>query len=249
MNAGFVDRFSELAEAYRAGRPAYPPTLFAALAALAPGRDLAWDVGTGNGQAAVALAAHFTRVHATDPSERQIAEAKPHERVSYVVEQAEHVSLPDGSVDLIVAAQSLHWFDLDRFYSEARRVLKPSGILAAFGYDWMYVTHEIDEAINERVLPPLAPYWAPQNRLLWDGYRSIPFPGDVIRIGAFAIYLDWSFGEVRDYVRSWSAVRDLIGAGGEEVLADALRHLETLWGEERRRVVMPLYLRVAALSD
>ena len=248
MSGGFIDRFSELAGAYRQGRPDYPDELFEALAALAPGRELAWDCGTGSGQAALGLAQHFARVHASDPSERQLAEARPHERVSYSVEPAESVSLPDGSADLVLAAQSLHWFDLDLFYAEARRVLKPGGILAAAGYDWMYVSPELDAAINRRLLPPLAPHWAPQNRILWDGYRSIPFPGEEIRIGAFAIYLDWRFEDIRSYVLSWSAVRDFIAAGGGEALAGILDEIEALWGEGRRRAVMPLHLRAARIS-
>jgi SAM-dependent methyltransferase len=36
-----------------------------------------------------------------------------------------------GSIDLIVVAQALHWFDLQRFYKEVRRVLKNNGVLAA----------------------------------------------------------------------------------------------------------------------
>lgn len=249
MSGGFTDRFSELAAAYRQGRPSYPAELFEALAALAPARDLAWDAGTGNGQAAVGLAAHFARVHATDPSQRQLAEAVPDGRVSYALEKAESVSLGEGSADLVLAAQSLHWFDLDRFYAEAKRVAKPGGILAAIGYDWMYVTPAIDRAINERLLPPLAPYWAPQNRLLWDGYRSIPFPGEEIRIGAFAIYLNWSFEELRFYATSWSAWRDLAAAGGGSVMDEALGRIGDLWGSGRRRVVLPLHLRVATLAD
>lgn len=248
MSAPFIDRFSGFAESYRQGRPGYPPHLFEALAALAPGRELAWDCGTGNGQAAVGLARHFARVHATDPSERQIAEAMPQERVTYRVERAEDVSLPDASVDLAVAAQAMHWFDLDLFYNEVRRVLKPGGVLAAFGYDWMYVSPEIDRAINERLLPLLAGHWAPQNRLLWDGYRSISFPGEEIRLGAFAIYLDWSFEEVRAYISSWSALRDFAAAGGEETIEAGLAEVGRLWGEGRRRVIMPLHLRVARLG-
>jgi SAM-dependent methyltransferase len=248
MSRGFIDRFSELAGAYRHGRPPYPDALFEALAALVPRRDLAWDCGTGSGQAAIGLARHFASVHATDPSERQLAEAMTHDRVSYALERAECSSLPDASADLALAAQSIHWFDLALFYAEARRVLKPGGILAATGYDWMYVSPEIDRALNQRVLPPLASYWAPQNRLLWEGYRSIPFPGEEIRIGAFAIHLDWSFADLRSYIMSWSAVRDLVAGEGMAAIEDALRDVGRLWGEERRRVVMPLHLRVARLG-
>jgi SAM-dependent methyltransferase len=248
MSAPFVDRFSDIADAYRHGRPGYPPHLFAALAALAPGRELAWDCGTGSGQAAVGLARHFDHVHATDPSERQIAQAVAHERVIYRVERAEAASLPDASADLALAAQAMHWFDLDAFYAEVARVLKPGGVLAALGYDWMYVSPEIDRAINERLLPPLAGHWAPQNQLLWDGYRSIPFPGEEIRLGAFAVHLEWSFEEVRGYISSWSALRDFAAAGGKETIDEALAEIGRLWGEGRRPVVMPLHLRVARLG-
>jgi len=77
MAAGFIDKFSEAAEDYRRSRPTYPDSIFRALTAVAPGHDLAWDCGTGNGQAALGLARHFAAVNATDPSPQQIAQARP----------------------------------------------------------------------------------------------------------------------------------------------------------------------------
>ena len=64
----FKDLFSRQSADYARFRPTYPPVLFAWLAAQAPARRLAVDVGTGNGQAAVALAAHFERVIGVEPS-------------------------------------------------------------------------------------------------------------------------------------------------------------------------------------
>lgn len=248
MTGSFIDKFSGGADCYRKARPTYPAGLFEALARHAPGRDLAWDCGTGNGQATSGLAAHFRAVHATDPSAQQIARAVPADRVTYAVEPAEDVSLAGGSADLVLAAQALHWFDLDLFYAEAARVLKPGGILAAIGYDWMYVDPAIDRAVNDHLLPPLASHWSERNALLWAGYRSIPFPGEEIRLGAFAIYLDWGFAEVRDYVSSWSAARALAEAEGTSRLEAALRKIGLLWGGERRRVVMPLFVRAARVG-
>lgn len=248
MTGGFIDKFSDASAGYRRSRPFYPPALFEALAALAPGRDLAWDVGTGNGQAAGALASHFARVHATDPSPQQIAEAVPAERVTYRVELAEQVSLPDGCADLVLAAQSLHWFDRARFYAEAKRVLKPGGVLAATGYDWIYVSPDIDQTINRHLMPMLERYWAPQNAILWSGYRGIDFPGEEVRLGAFAIHLDWSFEQVRAYILSWSAARACLAAEGEGALAAPLAALAELWGDAPRHVIMPLHLRVARLG-
>lgn len=47
--------FTEQAAVYAAARPVYPKDLFAKLAALTAHRSLAWDVGTGNGQAAISV--------------------------------------------------------------------------------------------------------------------------------------------------------------------------------------------------
>lgn len=247
MATGFIDRFSDAADRYRRSRPTYPDELFEALAELAPGRELAWDCGTGNGQAAVGLARHFAAVHATDPSPQQLAEAVPGHGITYGLEQAESVSLSDGSADLVLAAQSLHWFDRPRFYAEAQRVLKPGGVLAAVGYNWMYVDPVVDHAINTRILPLLEPYWAPQNAILWKGYQSIDFPGQELQLFAFAIYLDWSFDQARDYIANWSATRALVAARGEVAFKEAMRVIAPLWGPDARRVIMPLHLRAARL--
>src|SRR5947199_10119649 len=69
----FKDHFSRQAADYAIFRPGYPRELFDYLGSIAPGRHLAWDCGTGNGQAAVGLASGFDRVIATDASENQIA--------------------------------------------------------------------------------------------------------------------------------------------------------------------------------
>src|SRR5690606_4114436 len=72
MPTTFEDHFSQIAASYAQYRPQYPPTLYAYLAQNAPGRALAWDCATGNGQAALGLAAYFDQVIATDASAEQI---------------------------------------------------------------------------------------------------------------------------------------------------------------------------------
>jgi hypothetical protein len=47
--------FTKKAAVYAAARPAYPKDLFTKLAALTAHHRLAWDVGTGNGQAAIGV--------------------------------------------------------------------------------------------------------------------------------------------------------------------------------------------------
>ena len=77
------DHFSRQASLYARHRPRYPARLFSYLAAVAPGHRLAWDCGTGSGQAAVGLAEHFEQVVATDLSAEQIAHAPSHPRIRY----------------------------------------------------------------------------------------------------------------------------------------------------------------------
>src|ERR1700716_4217091 len=104
----FKDHFSRQAADYAKFRPSYPREIFDYVGSIAPSRQLAWDCGTGNGQAAVGLASVFARVIATDASEKQIANAEPHERVEYRVAPAENSDIKSGRVDLIMVAQALH---------------------------------------------------------------------------------------------------------------------------------------------
>jgi hypothetical protein len=50
-----AELFTEQAAVYAAARPVYPKDLFEKLAALTGRRCLAWDVGTGSGQAAISV--------------------------------------------------------------------------------------------------------------------------------------------------------------------------------------------------
>lgn len=240
----FNDLFSGHASLYATARPSYPERVIAELAGLAPGRSQALDVGTGNGQSALLLARNFDHVHATDASEAQIAEAFPHERVRYAVEPAERSSLPDGSCDLILAAQAAHWFNPERFGDEVQRLLKPGGIVAAIGYGWWYVDPEVDSILGERLLKPVEPHWLPGNWLLIDGYRDLQLPGGEVRLTPAAIHLAWERRDVEAYVMSWSVVQKL----GAEVTADAFAALREVWPDgQKRHVTMPIVSRVHRL--
>lgn len=244
MAGPFPDLFSGHATLYARSRPTYPESLIAEVATLAPGRRLAWDVGTGNGQAARLLADHFERVFATDASADQIAEAEPHSRIDFAVEPAESCSLADASCDLVLVAQALHWFDLDRFHAEVRRVLRPGGLLAAIGYGWFYVDPVVDEVVGRALLKPLEPMWAPGNWLLIDGYRNLPMPGDEVRLTPCAIHLAWAREQLEAYLSSWSAVRRL----DPTLLPAALADLAGVWPDNQpRHVFMPVMTRATRL--
>jgi len=119
----FIDHFSENADLYAHARPTYPDALFAFIAGEAPARERAWDCATGNGQAALGLSHHFAHVEATDASAEQVGKALVAPGVRYSVQLAEKTDFADASFDAVCVAQALHWFDPERFYAEARRVI------------------------------------------------------------------------------------------------------------------------------
>src|SRR5260370_39494612 len=104
----FKDHFSKQAADYAKFNPRYPQELFHYLGSIASSRQLAWDCGTGNGQAAVGLAAVFDRVIATDASEKQIANAQSHDREEYRVAPAENSRLESEKIDLLMVSQAVH---------------------------------------------------------------------------------------------------------------------------------------------
>ena len=63
--------------------------------------------------------------------------------------------------DLVTVAQALHWFDIQAFFSEVKRVLKNGGVLAAWTYGLLEVnpannSAAINEEINTLYGPVLA---------------------------------------------------------------------------------------------
>ncbi|KAL3882222.1 hypothetical protein ACJMK2_028587 [Sinanodonta woodiana] len=98
---------------------------------------LAVDVGCGSGQSCYPLCRHFRSVIAIDISDDQIkaAKSKYGNEITFRVGQAEDLSLlDDHTLDLLTAGMSMHWFDISKFLQEARRVLKPGGVLAVYSH-------------------------------------------------------------------------------------------------------------------
>lgn len=242
----FSDHFSERAKLYAAYRPLYPRELFEYLAGLAPGHELAWDCATGNGQAAVGLSEFFARVVATDASSSQIACAVPARGVEYAVATAYASGLPDASIDLVTVAQALHWFDLDEFYREARRVLRRGGAIAIWGYGDPVID---DAAANEIVWRynrgTLESYWHAERWIVLDGYKSISFPFEEIAPPVFTLESAWTLAELCGYLRTWSATARYAAEKGNDPVIDVEEQLKGVWGESslRRSVRWPISLR------
>ncbi|HEY4582413.1 MAG TPA: class I SAM-dependent methyltransferase [Lysobacter sp.] len=172
------DHFSGVAQAYAAARPGYPALLYDALAAHASPTVHAREPGCGSGQATRDLAARASHVHATDPSGQQLSRHRAREGASNVtlaVEPGEHTWLFDASVDRVAVAQAMHWFDVAVFFAECDRVLRPGGVLAAWGYDDFDVPAGMDVAVAA-FRARIEQDWPPERELILRHYADFDWP-------------------------------------------------------------------------
>jgi ubiquinone/menaquinone biosynthesis C-methylase UbiE len=240
----FADHFSGGAAAYAEFRPRYPDALFDWLASAARGRSLAWDCATGNGQAAVGLARHFDAVVATDASAGQVAQGEARPNVEYRVAPAEASGLADASADLVTVAQALHWLPLEPFYAEVRRVLRPGGLLAVWGYSLPTVSPSVDVLTRTLHRDIVGPYWPAGREHVEAGYRTLAFPYLEEKVPPFSLELALDRRGFEGYLRTWSAVRRFVEAQQMDPLAELLPTLLADWPADEVRIVRwPLFIR------
>jgi SAM-dependent methyltransferase len=252
----FEDHYSVLAESYARSRPSYPAELFTWLASVTERRELAWDVGTGSGQVAAALAVIVDRVVATDASADQLARAPRVDGVEYRHEPAHQVSLPDGSVDLITAGAAAHWFDLDRFYGEVQRVGRKGTAIALFSYgprDFADACTEllgtpVVQRLNDDLLGPL---WPEKIQRVHDRYALLPFPFEEIDAPSFAMSAMWNLEELIAFLETWSAAQRYLEQFGKRATGEIAGELARAWGDpaERREIRFPLFVRAGRVTS
>ncbi|XP_072043132.1 putative methyltransferase DDB_G0268948 [Amphiura filiformis] len=113
------------------------------------------DVGCGSGQSTPVLGEYFESVLGCDISEAQVNEARKANtapNIKYCVADAEHIPVPDNSVDLITCSQAAHWFDFPAFCNEVDRVLQPFGCLAVYAHNqrmFLHADDKIAKKLNE----------------------------------------------------------------------------------------------------
>ncbi|MEO8576976.1 MAG: class I SAM-dependent methyltransferase [Gemmatimonadales bacterium] len=244
--SGFKDLFSGHAALYSQYRPQYPAQLFEWVSGLVQRHSLVWDCATGNGQAATGLAAHFDNVVATDASDKQIAAAAQHPGVDYRVATAHESGLADHSADLVTVAQAIHWFELDAFYAEVKRVLHTGGVLAIWGYgDPVIDSVRLDRIVHDYNRGTIEDYWMPERQIILDGYTTIPFPFREVEPPSMTLQCRWTLAELAGYMRTWSATANYAAKHGGDPVAPVEAALAEHWGpvECRRLIQWPLHIR------
>jgi len=202
------DNFSHNSPNYAQFRPSYPKEVFAFLEKILTGRERVWDCATGTGQVAENLIDLFDQIEATDLSENQLKNAVSHPKITYLQQIAEETNFPDQHFDCITIGQAIHWFDFDRFYAEAKRVLKPGGLLVVLGYGNIQVDNpEVQYSIEKLYEEILEGYWDPERRFIDENYETILFPFEEIDHPQFEIRDSWNRSQLMGYLNTWSAVK------------------------------------------
>jgi len=234
--------FGQQAALYAQTRPYYPEELFQWIASNAPANKKVWDVGTGNGQAAIALVEHFKKVHASDPDTRQISHAKAHEHIKYDVSDSSNSSLEADSVDAITVATALHWFDFDTFWDEVTRVSKPDALFVAWTYHRIQCDEQVRSLLINPVLEIINPYWSYGNELSWRGYpaQEIKIPFAEITMPEFTCQLNWTPNQVSGFVKSWSAHKKARDAGFSRSLQEIETNALEKLGTDAKAINLPI---------
>ena len=239
----FQDHFSAVAAQYAQARPEYPAELFGWIESIVLVHGLAWEPGCGSGQATRDLAPLFDRMLATDPSAAQIAQAHGPSNVTFRVEPGEATSLGDGTADAICVAQALHWFDQPRFFAECARVLKPGGVLLAWGYQNLIAPDGM-EAVLKQFSDVIEPYWPPERDMIDAAYRDFAFPFDWIEPPVFELRAQWNLARMLGYFSSYSATKRYIDAHGVDPVAAHAPAIAKAWGDpgQTRLLRWPMFV-------
>jgi hypothetical protein len=154
-----------------------------------------------------------------------------------------------GTAQLVTAAQSLHWMDVGAFVAEARRVLGPGGVLAAWCYSLCRIDREIDDLVGHFYRVIVGGHWPPQRKLVDEGYRTVALPIDELDVPPFEMSSDMRLPQFLGYIETWSAVQRYVAARGRERVDAFATELAARWGPPAtlRHVTFPLHVRAGEL--
>ncbi|XP_020271646.1 uncharacterized protein LOC109846812 [Asparagus officinalis] len=195
-----AELFRKQADKYAQTRPTYPPELFEFIASKTPNHDLAWDVGTGNGQAAVPVRAlpfslslwdHFhsctpnssgdlQKVSATAASQEATCHAQIqtyYKILSSAPRIAVHVASPHASTSSPLAGRPPAG-SLPTLLRRAR-LRRPPTASRAGGYTVPRVSEPVD-SVFRKLYEESAPFWAEEREFVNEEYRTVEFPFEAV---------------------------------------------------------------------
>lgn len=194
-----------------------------------------------------------------DPAANQIVNANKmlpdqlKHLIRYDTSAAEQMDmLESSSVDIVTVAQALHWFDLDTFFAEVDRILRPNGVLAVITYDLNRFEHEgAQRELLHLYNDVLGKYWSPRRKMVDEQYSGVNFIYEhTLQRHVFPLCKRMTVEHYIQYLNTWSSVqkyREVNGSGGgDDVLQVFKQKLMATLGvssdQEMIDIVWPMYL-------
>lgn len=219
-NRKFENR--ELAAAYAKFRPLPPQEIIDRILKYLEGKIQSpyghvLDVGCGNGQSSVIWKPYFQNITGCDISPAQIEEAKKNyqvEGVNFILCPAEKIPLPDNSVQMVSVCTALHWFNIEEFLKEAKRLLVKNGVLAVYSYHSVMKlifhteekTHMGNILLKKLFYNKVEEFMSPTFKILDDNYSTVYFPfDDVVRCSGIRSRIEVNVDELIGYIHSHSS--------------------------------------------
>jgi len=135
-----ANRFSGFADLYDKVRPTPPAVLADLITTYAGGRPgVTVDLGCGTGLSTRWAASWSDDAIGVEPSadmRARAGEVTTEANVRYTAGWSSATDLPNGSADVVLAVQALHWMDPAPTFAEITRILRPGGVFAAIDCDW-----------------------------------------------------------------------------------------------------------------
>ena len=213
---------ADISEAYVKFRPVYPQSVANIIVDYMKSKgslafDFAVDVGCGSGQSTFLLYDYFTKIVGLDISETQIQQAKlksgedksTESEVKFIVGDAHNLPFESSSVDLITCAMAWHWLDAEKFYDEAKRVLKPGGCLAIYGHGVVVKDNEriknTFDLFHDALIPTDS--LGEENMHVLNNYEGVEIPFSQTQRIDFSVPQKSSIDQLLGFLSSVSAYR------------------------------------------
>ena len=210
---------ADISEAYAKFRPVHPPSVANIIVDYMKSKgslafDFAVDVGCGSGQSTFLLCDYFTKIVGLDISETQIQQAKlksgeDKSAVEFIVGNAHDLPFESSSVDLLTCAMAWHWLDAEKFYDEAKRVLKPGGCLAIYGHGVIVKDNEriknAFDLFHDALIPTDS--LGEENMHVLNNYEGVEIPFSQTQRIDFSVPQKSSIDQLLGFLSSVSAYR------------------------------------------